>query len=541
MYKSVKNIIIGGGPAGLQLGYYMQNAEEEYVILERNEMAGSFFNVYPHSGKLISINKKYTGKDDPEFNLRHDWNSLLSEEGPRFTSYSDEYYPDHSDLVKYLNDFAVSNKLNILYRTTVTKVNKVEAGYEVILESGIKYICEKLIVATGLSKPVIPKFNIHVKDKIRHYAEYEKDYFKKKENLDKFNNKTLFIFGNGNSAFELGNILKSHCSSIIIQGRSTKNWASSTHYTGDLRAVYTPMLETFLLKSQNAIIGPNVGVFDEKKYIDQEVAGGKYTITMRCSKNACLTQHPYMPDHEEVTSADHVIFCTGWKFDNSIFNFPINMNDTAKYPLVYPNFQSNNNDNLYFIGSLMHSFDFKKSSGGFIHGFRYLIKHFFNMNYDDDFDSAAFNLAKPDDMEILVDHILHKLNNSSAMYQMFSQMGDFICYNVAKKKAIYYNDVSIRYMHHTMFNSIDYLFFMITLEYGEPEFDLQKLGLKRSTVGKESHAKLLHPVIRVYKDATPGRKMLIDEIHFDEDLTASFTLEHLYKNKLTRTLKMFFS
>ena len=541
MYTSVKNIIIGGGPAGLQLGYYMQNAEEEYVILERNEMAGSFFNVYPHSGKLISINKKYTGKDDPEFNLRHDWNSLLSDEGPRFTSYSDEYYPDHSDLVKYLNDFAVSNKLNILYKTTVTKVNKIEAGYELVLEGGKKYICEKLIVATGLSKPVIPKINIHVKDRIRHYSEYEKDYFKKKENLDKFRNKKLFIFGNGNSAFELGNLLKSYCSSIIIQGRSGKSWASSTHYTGDLRAVYMPMLETFLLKSQNAVIGTTPGIFDEVKYIDQETKGEPYVLTRRCENKSCIVKHPYIPEHEEVTTADHIIFCTGWKFDNSIFNFGIEMDDKAKYPSVFPNFQSRNNKNLYFIGSLMHSFDYKKSSGGFIHGFRYLIKHFFNMNYDDDFDSAAFNLAKPDDITILSDHILHKLNNSSAMYQMYGEMGDLICYNVAKKKAIYYNDVSIRYMYHTMFSSQDYIFFMITLEYGEPEFNMDKLGQKVSSIGKESHAKLLHPVIRVYREIAKGVKTKIDEIHFDEDLTASFVLEHFYKDKLIRALKMYFS
>jgi len=542
MYKPVKNIIIGAGPAGLQLGYFMKKADVEYLILEKNEMAGSFFNVYPHSGKLISINKKYTGSDNPEFNMRHDWNSLLSEDDPRFTSYSDEYYPDHSDLVKYLNDFATNNQLNIKYNTQVKDVKKVEGGYELTTVGDVKYICQKLIVATGLSKPVKPKFVINVKDGIKHYGEYEKDYFKKKENLDKFRNKSTFIIGNGNSAYELGNLLKSYCSNIIIQGRSVKDWSSSTHYTGDLRAVYAPFLETFLLKSQNAIIGRSSEHDVEEKYIDQEESGGKYIITKQCGQESCKKKHSYLPLHEEVTAFDHVIFCTGWKFDTSIFKFLIDLTDNDKYPVVYPNFQSNNNRNLFFIGSLMHSFDFKKSSGGFIHGFRYLIQHFFNMNYDNRFNVGGFALNSAEDISSLADHIMYKLNNSASMYQMYGQMGDLICYNIPEKKALYYNDVAIRFMYHSMFsNNPDYLFFMITLEYGEPVFDMKVLGRKESVLGKESNARLIHPIIRVYKELTPGQKVLVDTIHFDEDLTAVFALDHLYKDKLIRTLKMFIS
>ena len=72
-----KNIIIGAGPAGIQLASYFKEEGIDYLILERTQLCGSFFNVYPHSGKLISINKKYTGNDNSDFNLRHDWNSLL--------------------------------------------------------------------------------------------------------------------------------------------------------------------------------------------------------------------------------------------------------------------------------------------------------------------------------------------------------------------------------------------------------------------------------------------------------------------------------
>ena len=50
---------------------------------------GSFFTKYPVHRTLISINKRNTGKSNKEFNLRHDWNSLISDdESLLMTKYS---------------------------------------------------------------------------------------------------------------------------------------------------------------------------------------------------------------------------------------------------------------------------------------------------------------------------------------------------------------------------------------------------------------------------------------------------------------------
>jgi cation diffusion facilitator CzcD-associated flavoprotein CzcO len=174
-----ETIIVGGGPAALQLGYFLQKGGYNYVILEKAPIAASFFDRYPHSGKLISINKKYTGREDPEFNLRNDWNSLLSDdETMRFTNYSEEYYPSNKDLVKYMNDFAGKFKLNIQYNSEVVEINKEEDGtYSLdVVQGGKKEIkeftCTKLIIATGLSKEVKPNYIEDVKRKIMHYKDY---------------------------------------------------------------------------------------------------------------------------------------------------------------------------------------------------------------------------------------------------------------------------------------------------------------------------------------------------------------------------------
>jgi len=532
------NIIIGAGPAGLQLGYYFKKANMNYVILEKSPMAGSFFDTFPHSGKLISINKKYTGTADPEFNLRHDWNSLLSDEKLLFTDYSEEYYPSKEDIVKYLNDFAKTNALNIIYNTTVSKIRKRSNGdYLIKAQTGTEenyYSSTKLIVATGLSKTKIPAtITDNSKTKIKHYGDFEKDYFKKPENLDKYRNKSLLIIGNGNAAYELGNLLNPLCSSIAIAGKKPKEWAMSTHYTGDLRAVYIPLYDTFLLKSLNGF-----DYSSGKFIIDQETPTSQYTISFRCDHDACTTKHPYIPDSRKAW--DHVILSTGWYFDDSIFDFDVELTQpNKKYPAINSAYESVNNENLFFIGSLMHSMDFKKSSGGFIHGFRYLIRYFFNLNYDRAFNVQNFKITAQEPLTAIVQHVIGRMNRASSLYQMYGQMCDIFYEDQATSTFVYVNDVHINHYYYNPNWPVGHIF-ILTLEYGhkEPVTDIYKLGIRITGLGSESDSTLLHPVLRVFKEGTKT-KLQVDEIHFDEDLFANFTMQTKYIDKLERALKMF--
>ena len=40
-------IIVGAGPAGLQMGYFLEQAGRRYIILEAQARAGSFFTRQP--------------------------------------------------------------------------------------------------------------------------------------------------------------------------------------------------------------------------------------------------------------------------------------------------------------------------------------------------------------------------------------------------------------------------------------------------------------------------------------------------------------
>jgi len=150
-------LIIGAGPAGLQLGYYLEKAGRDYLILEEGETAGTFFKKFPRHRTLISQNKIHTGYDDHEINLRWDWNSLLSDdEGMLFKHFTSDFFPRADVLVRYLNDYANRFKLKIKYLTRAKRITR-NGDFEILDQQGRKYTCKRLLIACGF---LITKFPV---------------------------------------------------------------------------------------------------------------------------------------------------------------------------------------------------------------------------------------------------------------------------------------------------------------------------------------------------------------------------------------------
>jgi pyruvate/2-oxoglutarate dehydrogenase complex dihydrolipoamide dehydrogenase (E3) component len=519
-----ENIILGCGPAALQCAYYFEKYKIPYIILEKNNDCASFFYNYPLSGKLISINKKNTGNDDKEYNLRHDWNSLLTDDDFRFTEYSDEYYPKREELHKYLNDYAKRFGLKIRFNTNISRIDKTDNGYKLIEKnSNNVYTCIKLIISTGLSKMIIPDIEIDVKDKIKHYGEYPRDYFLKMDTLNEFKNKRVLIIGGGNASYELANIINEVSSSIVIHGRRQKNWSMSSHYTGDIRSIYLPYIDTFILKSLNAI-DYNLEL---KIKIYQTEDSNKYHFEYYNSMGRWINCYDNI-------AFDKVIFCTGWRFDNSIFGFDVDIIPSNNYPNIKLNYESINNTNLYFIGTFMHSLDFKKSAGGFISGFRFLIKNFVCINYNIEFDFVIFNLKTLDGIDALVNNIVNRLNTSPELYQMFGTLADIIYYNKESEESMYYKNMPLELIqskHEIMPNNI--IIFIIKLDYGNIVTDIIQIGKKKSNPGLESRSVLIHPIIEV----TNKSNSPIDIMHLDEDLFVNFSNKEKYYDRIFKLIK----
>lgn len=543
MKTNYDTIIVGAGPAGIQAGYYLQHLNTDYLILDKNDKAGSFFDSYPHSNSLISINKMYTGSDNPEFNLRHDWNSLLNDFNITFSKYSSKFYPDRESLVQYLNEFVSYYKLRVKYNTTVTKITKVDNQFHLTIITNNKtkkLYCKKLIIASGLSKPNIPHNIINADKHTIHYSQFTKNFFLDEKNLEQYINKKVLILGAGNSAFEIANILNSYCSNVIIMGRNhTPKLAFATHYSGHLRSVYLPFYDTFFLKSNNGIDL----VSDSKQLIIGKTDDNLFELQKECK--CCNYGENYSGFYQ-------IINCTGWKCDLEFFDDSIKPLHN-KFPILNSKYESINIPNVYFIGSLMHFFDREVSSGGFIHGFRYLIDAFIKINYQ----NHSFTKIEYDNKRQLLDNIMKRVNTSSGLYQMFGELGDVFYKD--DNKIYYIEQVPLTYIF-SKFNTLNLPnthIFILTLEYNkEYETDLKNLGKNTSSIGNENKSQLLHPVVRVFNNVAGQINNLNDELfitdngydkfefledvhHFEENLLVNFTDKQKYESKLNRILSSF--
>lgn len=475
----IENIILGAGPAGLQLGYFFHAHNIPYIILEKSQTCGSFFQKFPLSKTLISINKRFTGTLDYDFNLRHDWNSLIDEtEQPLcMKEFSTNYYPSNHELWEYLNAFRDKFKLQIVYGYVVQNVSKRNGAF-VINDS---YTCDNLYVATGLSKQS-PLKNISSK-----YPGVILDYSDVDMNqLSNFENKEVLILGSGNSALDIGMILNNVASRVHIFGKHpTKPWAMSSHYVGDVRAIYAPMFETFLLKSMNSMQGYSASSMYHVEKNDNN------TYRMKCVTEGTSAMR-------YVSNISYIINASGWIFNDAIFDEHCKPKMASpKYPAITTNFESVNVSNMYFVGSLMHSIDAGISSGGFIHGFRYLIQHMFKTKRIPN----PYNAKKFASLQDTIDHIIHRINTSSHMYQMHGQFGDVIYKNKADK-VVYLENVLLCHLlsGHVDVDAISNIF-IISLEYSEEKYtDLSKLGwlppIGGPSKGSEYKSSLIHPMLR---------------------------------------------
>jgi thioredoxin reductase len=490
-------LIIGAGPAGLQLGYLLERAGYDYLIVEAGAGPGMFFRHFPRHRRLISINKPHTGSTDPEFNLRTDWNSLLSHDARMlFTRYSQRYFPAAEDLVRYLEEFAITFKLRIEYGTRITRITR-SGGFRATDSRGRVYEARRLIVATGVSQPYIPDIP---------GIETAEFYGTVSVEPNDFVDQRVLIIGKGNSAFETADNLIETAAVIHVAGPSAIRMAWRSHYVGHLRAVNNNLLDTYQLKSQNALLDGHVIAIERRD--------GSYYVTVSFARaNEVQKNYRY----------DRVIVCTGFRFDASIFADECcpELVHKARFPAQTSAWESTNVSDLYFAGTLMQVRDFKKSTSGFIHGFRYAVRalcHVLEARYH----GVAWPFERiAADPEVLMQAVIHRVNRTSALWQLFGCMGDLIIVT-GDGDARYIEEVPVDYVHESEFGSAE-SYFVVTLEYGADHdahdpFDVSVGRIMQSDSEHAHQGRYLHPVVRHYE-----RRTLLAEHHVAENLENDWT------------------
>ncbi|WP_062054531.1 NAD(P)-binding domain-containing protein [Aquimarina longa] len=516
MSTNFEYLIIGAGPAGLQLGYYLEKSGREYRILESGEQPGVFFRDFPRHRKLISINKYNTGSDDPEFNMRFDWNSLLSESDEMlFKHYSKKYFPEAENLVDYLRDYAQFFQLKIDYETTIERIEK-KKDFLLTDSNGNTYSCKYLVIATGVSKPYIPEIS---------GIELTENYSDVSVDPDDFINQKVLIIGKGNSGFEMADGLMDTTAILHVAGPKSIKMAWKTHYVGNLRAVNNNLLDTYQLKSLNAVLDVHIDKIEKRN--------DKYYVSYRFVR---------AEEAQKNIEYDRVITCTGFSFDNEMFSETCkpNLCINDRFPEQTNEWESSNIDNMYFAGVLMHMRDFKKSTSGFIHGFRYNIRALHHMleckNHKKSWPHKIIDLDSKKIMKIVIDRV----NKTSALWQQFGFLADLIVISKEDQNAKYYEELPVDYIHNSEFGRND-SYYVLTLEYGPNHdkmdpFDVDVVRIKQSAIKNTDESHYLHPVLRHFKNTKQIREHHIVENLENEWFHEIHTqpLEQFFKSDIKR-------
>ncbi|WP_327049046.1 NAD(P)-binding domain-containing protein [Microbispora sp. NBC_01189] len=506
--ETLDYLVIGAGPAGLQMGHFLHRAGRSYRILEATPAPGAFFRTFPRHRKLISINKKYTGWDDPELNLRMDWNSLLSDD-PRllFTQYSDRYFPDADDMVRYLEDFAATQESHITYDARVAEVARPEAGgpFTVTDERGRTYQARRVIVATGVTRPNVPP--IPGVETAEQYGDVSVD-------PADYTNKRVLIIGKANSAFETADNLIETAAVIHVAGPHSVKLAWRTHFVGHLRAYNNNFLDTYQLKLQNAVLDGDVRRIER-------LADGSYLVTVAFVRADEVTKDiPY----------DRVIVCTGFRFDPSIFapecRPELAIND--RFPALTPAFESVNVPDLHFAGTITQSRDFKRGTSGFIHGFRYGVRALHRALEARHHGVAWAGRDLPAEPGALAAAVLERVNRSSALWQQFGVLADVIVPD-GRGGARYLEEVPLDLQGPPVG---DQGHFAVTLEYGPGHdqvdpFDISVGRITQSDAERAHEGHYLHPVVRRFRNG------VVEAVHHvTENLENDWTSEQVHLNPL---------
>jgi hypothetical protein len=354
-----------------------------------------------------------------------------------------------------------------------------------------------LVIASGVSAQYVPP--IPGIDTVEDYGTVSVD-------PRDFVNQRVLIIGKGNSAFETADNLIATAAVIHVAGPSSIRLAWQSHFVGHLRAVNNNFLDTYQLKSQNAVLDGTVERIERRD--------GSYWVTFSFARaNEVKRDLRY----------DRIIVCTGFRFDDSIF-------DTAcrpelvfrgRFPAQTCEWESTNVPDLYFAGTLMQVRDYRKSTAGFIHGFRYCVRSLHRMLERKYHDVQWPRLRLPAEPPALCDAVLARVNRTSALWQQFAFLCDLIVLS-RDGTAWYYEELPLDYVHESEFGSAE-RYVTLSLEYGPDHdrvdpFDISVGRMAQNDAERAHDARYLHPVLRFY-----SRGELLAEHHVAENLENEWT------------------
>ncbi|XP_073429113.1 FAD-dependent oxidoreductase domain-containing protein 2 isoform X5 [Dendrobates tinctorius] len=509
--------VLGAGPGGIQIAKFLEEAGRDYIVFERNLGPGSFFYHFPRHRKLISINKRFTGRMNKEFNLRHDWNSLLSQdEHLRFFHYSHEFFPHADDMVRYLNNF--SSALNVHYGKEIRRVkmeSNLEAwhGHYFVLEDQMEqeYMCKainnglldtyQLKSLDGLLEGDLSDLALIRDDSGKLYVTH-KHYLKS----NPANNHTMIP------------------DSMLLQN-NLDNFAAREPYDRVIRCLGWKF--DFSIFDSVLLVATGLALANKVKFSGEEYAEGYETVSIDPSNftgqsvlilgrgnSAFETALNILSStnfiHMIGRSRVRLSLSTHYVGDLRSIKLKSSSGLEKKYPILKPNYEAKHSQGLFVVGTASHGIDFRKSAGGFIHGFRYTARSVHrimeNRYHNIPWPSTHYSLSQ------LLNVLLKRINEASGLYQMFEVLVDVILLGEDSNNFEHLEEVpagSIPTLGKSTGRKVyNTGVFILVMEYGKnfsgPDKDVFHYNRAIGDAKAAWLSNFLHPIIYYYKQLPSG-------------------------------------
>jgi putative flavoprotein involved in K+ transport len=334
--ERVETLIIGGGQAGLAVGYHLRSKKRDFLILDANARVGDSWRKRWPSLQLYSPAFK-SGLPGLPF------------PAPRNS------FPTGLEMADYLEAYAERFELPVRSGVTVDGLERNGEGY-VAVAGGRTFRADNVVVATGVFQhehPIVPEFASQLDPAIRqlHSADYR--------GPEQLQPGSVLVVGAAHSGGDIAYEVARAGHSTMLSGRDTGQIPVDINHPlaplvfRILAFVWTRILtvSTPMGRKVKAEIRTHGGPLIRVKRKDLEAAGVERVL----ERTVGVEGGKPMLANGRVVDAANVVWCTGFENDYSWIRFPVPTEEDG-YPEqrrgAAPSLPG-----LYFVGlPFLHSF-----------------------------------------------------------------------------------------------------------------------------------------------------------------------------------------
>lgn len=323
-------IIVGGGQAGLAMGYALKKKNKCFAILDENETTGESWRQRYDSLQLFTPRN---------YSQLHGF--IFNGEPTGF--------PNKNEVVNYLKCFKEENELPVIYNQKVIELSQEDDQKFLVISQNQRYAAKHVIVATGaFHHPFIPNIHDHSIPFMIHASDYK--------NSVQIPKGEILIVGAGNTGIQIAAELSRTHSVLLAKSKPIKRVPQKIagkslfwwfEFLSLSKAKPDSILGNFLQK-KDPIIG------DDYKIVKKNV--GIYSRVKNVNDGQAHFEGLSAP--KKVSS---IIWATGYRNDYSWINIDGVIN---KYGKPIHRYGITNIKGLYFIGLSWQS----KRSSALIYG-----------------------------------------------------------------------------------------------------------------------------------------------------------------------------